>query len=68
MIGNVAGSVADPEPNPDPQDPYVFGPPGYGSQTISTRYGSGFGSGSFYNQSKIVKKTLIPRYCFVTSL
>jgi hypothetical protein len=34
-------SVAD----PDPQDPYVFGPPG---------------SGSFYSQAKIVRKTLIP--------
>jgi hypothetical protein len=39
----------------DPQDPYVFGPPGSGS--ISTRYGSG--SGSFYSQAKIVRKTLI---------
>ncbi len=26
-------SVAD--PNPDPPDPYVFGPPGSGSQSIS---------------------------------
>jgi hypothetical protein len=43
-------SVADPEPH----DPYVFGPPGSGS--ISTRYGSG----SFYNQAKIVRKTIIP--------
>jgi hypothetical protein len=24
-------SVADPDPNPDPSDPYVFGPPGSGS-------------------------------------
>jgi hypothetical protein len=37
------GSVAD----PDPSDPYVFGPPGSGS-------------GSFYHQAKIVRKTLIP--------
>ncbi len=46
-------SVADP-------DPYVFGSPGSGS--ISTWYGSvsGFGSGSFYHQAKIVRKTLIP--------
>jgi hypothetical protein len=22
------GSVADPDPNPDPSEPYVFGPPG----------------------------------------
>jgi hypothetical protein len=43
---------------PDPQDPYVFGPPGSGSRSISTRYESG--SGSFYNQAKIVRKTLIP--------
>jgi hypothetical protein len=34
-------SVAD----PDPSDPYVFGPPGSGS--IRQRYGSG--SGSFYH-------------------
>ncbi len=33
-------------------DSYVFGHPGSGS--ISTRYGS------FYNQAKIVRKTLIP--------
>ncbi len=45
-------SVAD----PDPEDPYVFGLPGSGSRSISTRYGSG----SFYNQAKIVRKTLIP--------
>jgi hypothetical protein len=47
-------SVADP-------DPGVFGPPGSGS--ISTCYGSvsGLGSGSFYHQAKIVRKT----YCFV---
>jgi hypothetical protein len=45
-------SVADPAP--DPQNTCVFGPPGSGS--ISTRYGSG----SFYNQAKIVRKTLIP--------
>ncbi len=25
------GSVADPDPNPDPPDPHVFGPPGSGS-------------------------------------
>ncbi len=36
-------SVADPDP--DPPDPHVFGPPG---------------SGSFYSQAKIVGKTLIP--------
>jgi hypothetical protein len=39
-------SVPDPDPNPDPLDPHVFGPPGSGS-------------GSFYHQAKIVRKTLI---------
>jgi hypothetical protein len=37
-------------------DPHVFGPPGSGS--ISQRYG--YGSRSFYQQVKIVRKTLIP--------
>ncbi len=41
------------DPEPYPQGPYVFGPPGSGSETISTRY---HGSGSFYNQAKIVRK------------
>ncbi len=54
--------VLDPDPNPDqyPPDPHFLGPPGSGS--ISQRYGSvsGFGSGSFYQQAKIVRKTLIP--------
>ncbi len=49
-------SVAD--PNPDPSDLYVFGPLGSGSRSISQRHGSG--SGSFYHQAKIVRKTLIP--------
>jgi hypothetical protein len=57
-------SVAD----PDPQNPYVFGPPGSGSGSISQRYGSG--SGSFYHRAKIVRKTLIPTvvllYYFIT--
>jgi hypothetical protein len=55
---NIAStSVAD--PNPDPLDPYVLGlldPSVSGS--IIQRYGSG--SGSFYHQAKIVRKTLIP--------
>jgi hypothetical protein len=34
-------SVVDPDPNPDPLDPRVFGPPGSGSGSISQRYGSG---------------------------
>jgi len=41
-------------PDPDPPDPNVFGPSGSGS--ISQRYGSG----SFYHQAKLVRKTLIP--------
>jgi hypothetical protein len=41
-------SVADPDPN----DPYVFGPPGSISQI--------YGSGSFYHQAKIARKKLIP--------
>jgi hypothetical protein len=45
-------SVAD----PDPPDPRVFGPPGFGSGSTSQRYGSG----SFYHHAKIVRKTLIP--------
>ncbi len=39
---------------------YVIGPPGSGP--VSQRYGSG--SGSFYHQAKIVRKT---SFCFVTS-
>jgi hypothetical protein len=42
-------SVVDPDP-----DPHVFGPPGSGS--TSQRYGSG----SFYQHEKIVRKTSIP--------
>ncbi len=45
-----------PDPNPDPPDPHVFGPPGSGS--TSQRYGSG--SGSFYHHAKILRITLIP--------
>ncbi len=48
-------SVADPNQDPDPPDPHVFGPPGSGSRSISKRYGSG----SFYHHAKIVRKTLI---------
>ncbi len=65
---NPVASVADQNPNldPDPPDPHVFGPPGSGSGSISQRHGSasgsgsGSGSGSFYPQAKIVRKTLIP--------
>ncbi len=52
----VEGSVADPDPNPDPSDPFEIGPPGSGSGSINQRCGSG----SFYHQAKIVRKTLIP--------
>jgi hypothetical protein len=45
-------SVADPKP----WDPYVLGPPG----SISTMYGSG----SFYHQAKVLRKSLIS-YSFV---
>jgi hypothetical protein len=41
-----------PDPDPDPTEPHVFGPP----ESISQRHGSG----SFYHQAKIVRKTLIP--------
>jgi hypothetical protein len=37
--------------------PHVFGPPGSESGSISKGYGSG--SGSFYHEAKIVRKTLI---------
>jgi hypothetical protein len=47
MCARTETSVVDPDPD-------VFGPPGSG--TVSHRYGSG----SFYNQVKIIKKTLIP--------
>jgi hypothetical protein len=41
FVGLPKGSVGDPDSEPDPQDPHVFGPPGSGS--ISQRYGSGSG-------------------------
>jgi hypothetical protein len=49
-------SVADTDPNPS--DPYVFGPPGSRSGSISQRYRSG--SGSFYHEVKKISKTFIP--------
>jgi hypothetical protein len=48
-----ARCVAD--PNPDPPDPHVFGPPGSRSGSISQKYGSR----SFYHLVKIVRKALI---------
>jgi hypothetical protein len=50
IISYICSSVAD----PDPPDPYVSGPPGFGSS--SQRYGSG----SFYHHAKIVSKNLVP--------
>jgi hypothetical protein len=46
----VVTSVADPE------DKYVFGPPGSGSGSVSKMYRSG----SFYHQVKLIIKPLIP--------
>ncbi len=51
-VWGLESSVAD----PDPYDPYVFGPPGSASGSISQKYGSG----SFYHQAKIARKTLLP--------
>jgi hypothetical protein len=51
-------SVTDPDP--DPPDPHVFGPLGSGSGSTSQRFGSGFGTRSFYHHAKTVRKTLIP--------
>jgi hypothetical protein len=48
---SLENSVADLDP-----DPYVFEPPRSESGSISHWYGSG----SFYHQAKIVRKTLIP--------
>ncbi len=48
---DIFSSVPDPDPNPDP---HVFGPPGSGSTSLR------YESGSFYQQAKIVRKTLIP--------
>ncbi len=47
VTGTVPTSVGDPDPEPA----HVFGP----SASTSQRYGSG----SFYHQAKIVRKTLI---------
>jgi hypothetical protein len=58
-LNKIISSVADPD------DPHVFGPPGFGSGSISSQR---YGSGSFYHQAKIVRKIGIDSYCFVTSL
>jgi hypothetical protein len=36
-----------------------LGPPGSGAGSVSRRYGSGFGTGTFHHQAKIVRKTFI---------
>ncbi len=46
-------NVAD----PDPQDPYVFGP--HGSGSLCLRYGSA----NLVRKAKLVRKTLIPTVC-----
>jgi hypothetical protein len=58
----VVSNVADPNPDLDPSDPNIFGPPGSRSGSISQSHGTGAGSGSgsFYHQAKIVRKPLIP--------
>jgi hypothetical protein len=43
------------DPDPYPKDPYVFGPSGSASRTVSPKYGSG----PFCHQTKIVRKILI---------
>ena len=40
-----------------------FGPSGSGSGSISQRHGSG----SFYHQAKLVRKTTLDSYCYMTS-
>jgi hypothetical protein len=54
MTSRALTSIADP-------DPYVFEPPESGS--VSQRYGYGSGSGPFYHQAKIERKTLNPTVC-----
>jgi hypothetical protein len=62
LVLRLGTSVADPYPEPNP---YVFGHPGSGSGSFSTRYGSG--SERFYDQAKIVRKTLIPTVLWLLS-
>jgi hypothetical protein len=57
-------SVAD----PDPLDPYDFGPPGSASVSISQKIPYVSGSGSFHHQAKIVRKTLILTVLWLLSL
>ncbi len=55
-------SVGDPDPDPDLQDPHVFGPPASGSGTINQRYGSR--SGSFPFLEKALSKVLYNDFYF----
>jgi hypothetical protein len=57
--GTLSNTLAD----PDPSDPYVFGPSWSGSGSISQRYESW--TGSFYHQAN--SKLNLDSYCFVTS-
>jgi hypothetical protein len=65
---NQLSSVADPDPNPDPKDPYVSGPPGSEYGSISQRYGSGSVPYPSIIKQKYRSKKNIDSYCFVTSL
>ncbi len=60
-----SGSVSNCQCSGSGSVPYVFGPPGSVSGSVSHKYGSC--SVPFIHQAKIVRKTLI-LYCFVTSL
>jgi hypothetical protein len=44
VLRSLATSVADPDPKPDPSDPYVLGPPRSRSGSSSQRQGCGSGS------------------------
>jgi hypothetical protein len=57
--GVVGSSVADP-------DPYVFGPPGSGTGSISQRYGSG--SGSFCHKENKQEKHISSLITPITKL
>ncbi len=52
ISGYLSTSVADPDS--DPQDPYVLVLLDPDPESIRTRYGS------FYNQAKLARRTLIP--------
>ncbi len=54
VVPTLYSSVADPDP--DLSDPYFLGLRDLDTDPLVKRYGSG----SFFHQAKIVKKTLIP--------